>query len=84
MNKSKINEYDYINFLIGTQRVYSNTEAERVCPYEKDGAEHDAYTRQLHRLVPTTERLWAEAREHIDPNKGVLIIDDSTLDKFYN
>ncbi len=48
MNKSKITEYDYINFLIGIQRVYSNTEAERVFPHEKDGAAHDAYTRQLH------------------------------------
>ena len=84
MNKSKITEYDYIDFLIGTQRVYSSTEAERVCPDEKDGAAHDAYTRQLHRLLPTTERLWSEAHEHVDLNKGVLIIDDSTLDKLYS
>ena len=32
----------------------------------------------------TTERLWAEALEHIDLNKGVLIIDDRTLDKLYS
>jgi putative transposase len=84
MNKPKVTEYDYIDFLIGTQRVYSSTEAERVCPHEEDGAAHDAYTRQLHRLVPTTERLWSEAQPHVDLNKGCLIIDDSTLDKFYS
>ena len=66
MNKPEVIDYDYIDFLIGTQRVYSNTEAERICPDEKDGAAHDACTRQLHRLVSTTERLWSEAREHID------------------
>jgi hypothetical protein len=32
MNPPKVNEYDYINFLIGTQRVYSCTEAARVQP----------------------------------------------------
>ena len=84
MNKPKVTEYDYIDFLIGTQRVYSNTEAERVQPDATGGPSHDAYTRQLHRLVPTTERLWSEARSHVDLNKGCLIIDDSTLDKFYS
>lgn len=84
MNKPKVTEYDYIDFLIGTQRVYSNTEAERVQPDATGGPSHDAYTRQLRRLVPTTERLWSEARSHVDLNKGCLIIDDSTLDKFYS
>lgn len=37
MNKSKVTEHDYIDFLIGTQGVYSNAEAERVCPQEEDG-----------------------------------------------
>jgi putative transposase len=84
MNKSKVSEYDYIDFLIGTQRVYSSTEAERVSPEQENGPAHDAYTRQLHRLFPTTERLWSEAQAHVDLNKGCLIIDDSTLDKFYS
>jgi putative transposase len=84
MNKSKVSEYDYIDFLIGTQRVYSSAEAERVNPEQENGPAHDAYTRQLHRLFPTTERLWSEAQAHVDLNKGCLIIDDSTLDKFYS
>lgn len=84
MNKYKVSEYDYINFLIGTQRVYSSAEAERVSPEQENGPAHDAYTRQLRRLFPTTERLWSEAQTHVDLNKGCLIIDDSTSDKFYS
>lgn len=84
MNKSKVTEYDYIDFLIGTQKVYSCTEAERVQPGEVTGPSHDAFTRQLHRLFPTTDRLWAEAEDHVDLSKGYLIADDSTLDKLYS
>lgn len=84
MNKSKVTEYDYIDFLIGTQKVYSCTEAERVHPDETGGPSHDSFTRQLRRFFPTTERLWAEAEEHVDLSKGCLIGDDSTLDKFYS
>ena len=84
MNPAKVNEYDYIDFLIGTQRVYSCTEAERVNPDKEKGPAHDAYTRQLHRLFPTTERLWEEAKEQVDLSKGSLILDDSTLDKLYS
>lgn len=83
MNKAKVSEYDYIDFLIGTQRVYSCTEAERVNPQDK-GPAHDAYTRQLKRLFPTTERLWEEAQGHVELRQGSLIIDDSTLDKHYS
>ena len=39
-------------------------------------------TRQLHRLFPTTERLWEESKKHIELTQGVA--DDSTLDKLYS
>jgi len=84
MNPPKVTEYDYIDFLIGTQRVYSCTEAERVNPQGAAGPAHDAYTRQLHRLLPTTQRLWQEAQGQVDLSKGSLIVDDSTLDKLYS
>lgn len=84
MNKAKVDEYDYIDFLIGTQQVYSCTEAERVNPREENRPAHDAYTRQLQRLFPTTERLWQEASQQVELSKGSLIVDDSTLDKFYS
>ena len=84
MNKAEVTDCDYIDFLIGTQRVYSCTEAERVQPDETGGPSHDAFTRHLHRLFPSTDRLWAEVREHVDLTGGCLICDDTTLDKFYS
>jgi hypothetical protein len=84
MNAPKVNEYDYIDFLIGTQRVYSCTEAARVQPDQEGGPAHDAITRLTQRLLPTTERLWQEAKTQVDVTKGILIGDDSTLDKLYS
>ena len=84
MNKAEVTDCDYIDFLIGTQRVYSCTEAERVQPDETGGPSHDAFTRHLHRLFPSTDRLWAEVREHVDLTGGCLICDDTTPDKFYS
>jgi hypothetical protein len=45
-------------------------------------AAHDAYTRFLQRLPPDTGILWKESKELIT-FKGMIIIDDSTLDKPY-
>lgn len=84
MNAPKVTPLDYIDFLIGTQRVYSCTEAERVNPDQETGPAHDAYTRLLQRMFPTSERLWAEAQQQVERHKGCLIIDDSTLDKLYS
>ena len=84
MNKSKVTEYDHIDFLIGAQKVHSCAEADRVHPDETGGPSHDSFTRQLHRLFPTVEPLRTEAEEHVDLNKGYLIGDDSTSDKLYS
>jgi len=48
-----------------------------------DPPAHDAFTRLLSRLEPDPETLWVEARPQIDPAAGVLVVDDSTLDKPY-
>ena len=84
MNPAKVNEYDYIDFLIGTQQVYSCTEAARVQPEAEEAPAHDAVTRLIHRLFPTPERLWQEAKAQVDLTTGILIADDSTLDKLYS
>jgi len=84
MNPPKVNEYDYIDFLIGTQQVYSCTEAARVQPEAEEAPAHDAVTRLIHRLFPSPERLWQEAKEQVDLTTGILIADDSTLDKLYS
>jgi SAM-dependent methyltransferase len=44
---------------------------------------HDAFTRLLHRLQPDAETLWQEARMQVTLTDGVLVADDSTLDKPY-
>ena len=80
MNAAKVSENDYLQFLIAAQRVYSCVEAERVSP---EAIVHDAYTRLLSRLPPDTEALWEEAKGFIELSQGVLILDDSTLDKPY-
>jgi hypothetical protein len=83
MNPPKVNEYDYINFLIATQKAYSCTEAERVQPPSDQSPTHDAITRLLHRTEPSTAKLWQEAQQQVNLACGILVIDDSTLDKFY-
>lgn len=83
MNLAKVNEYDYINFLIGTQKAYSCVEAERVQPESENPPAHDAITRLLHRVEPSSEALWREAQSQVSLTAGILVVDDSTLDKFY-
>ena len=53
-------------------------------PEPEKGAAHDAVTRLTPRLLPTTERLWQEAKAQVELSKGLLIADDSTLDKWYS
>jgi putative transposase len=63
MNPAKYNEYEYINFLIASPKVYSCTEAARVQPEQANPPAHDAITRLLHRLELDSATLWAEAQE---------------------
>lgn len=83
MNAPKVTASDYIQFLIASPRVVSGTEAARVQPASGPGAAHDAYTRLLHRLEPDPQALWAEAEAQVERKRGVLILDDTTLDKPY-
>ena len=83
MNPPKYKALDYINFLIATQKAYSCSEAERVHPETENAPSHDAITRLLHRLEPDPEELWQEAQGLVEQTQGMLIIDDTVLDKFY-
>jgi hypothetical protein len=44
---------------------------------------HDAFNRLLGRLEPEPQELWLEAQTQVKRDRGVLIVDDSTLDKPY-
>ena len=83
MNAPKCTEYDYINFLVAAQQVFSAVEAARSHPESEERPAHDAYTRLLQRLPPDSEALWAEVSGCIELLKGLLVIDDTTLDKPY-
>jgi len=84
MNPAKCDELDYIQFLIAAQAVYSTTEAARCDPRESPARPaHDAYTRLLQRQPPDTDALWAEVQGCVQLAGGMLVVDDSTLDKPY-
>jgi putative transposase len=64
-------------------RVFTCTEAARCPPEREQAPAHDAFTRLLQRQPPGMEALWQEAKEFVGPKKGLLIRDDTTLDKPY-
>jgi len=87
MARPKVNDADFIDFLIATPKQATATEAVRTQPPPADprvaAAAHDAYTRLLHRLEPDTELLWEEVRPDVRLRSGMLVLDDSILDKPY-
>lgn len=83
MNAPKVDELDYIHFLVAAQRAFTTTEAARVRAGEPNAPAHDAYTRLLKRIPPDTEALWQEVSPFVQRDRGVLVVDDSTLDKPY-
>lgn len=83
MNPPKVDDLDYIHFLVAAQKEFTCTEAARSSPEAEDAPAHDAFTRLLQRRPPDTEALWQEAGPVVDPGDGLLILDDTTLDKPY-
>jgi len=83
MSEAKVRAEDYIDFLIASPRHFTATEAAKVYPDLGAPPAHDAFTRLLHRLEPDARTLWEEAGDQVRRNDGILVIDDSTLDKPY-
>ena len=83
MNKTRCSEKDYIDFLVGSPRVYTRMEAARVQPTKAKAPSHDSLTRLLQKEEANSEALWKEAEPFIIKDGGILVIDDSTLDKPY-
>lgn len=81
MNAPRCTPEDYIQFLLATPKACSATEAARVQPAGPNRPAHDAFTRLLHRLEPDPGALWDEVRPLVDRSSGVLVLDDTTLDK---
>lgn len=83
MTASRVTPDNYIDFLIGTPKVCSALEAARVQPEHPSAPAHDAFTRLLQRLEPDPTALWNEVAALFPRTTGVLVVDDSTLDKPY-
>lgn len=84
MNPPKCTRNDFINYLIATYQICSCTEASRCIPSEGEVIAHDSDKRLLGRQPAHTEALYEEAKPLIRLKEGVLVIDDSTLDKPYS
>lgn len=84
MNPPKANNFDDIQFLIAAQKVFTCTKAARCQPKLQNPPAHDAFTRLLRREPPDTEALWEEARTLVEHEQGLLVVDDTTLDKPYS
>jgi len=83
VNPPKCDDLDYVHFLIAAQRVFTCTEAARCQPESARSPAHDAFTRLLSRKPPDTGALWEEVRGLVRLDEGVLVLDDTTLDKPY-
>lgn len=83
MNAPKVLADESMDFLIATPKVCSAMEAARVQPDGPRPPTHDAFTRLLTRLESDPQTLWTEAEPQVRRDDGVLVIDDSTLDKPY-
>lgn len=83
MSVSKVSEYTYITFLLAVPKNATCTEASRLCGHTQNDPAHDAFNRLLHRQTSDTTALWQEAEPMVEKKHGVLILDDSTMDKPY-
>src|SRR5882724_8885122 len=83
MSQPKVTAAQFIDFLIATPSNATAMEAQRTQPATADPAAHDAYTRLLHRLEPDSDALWREVQPEVRRTTGVLVLDDSVLDKPY-
>ena len=83
MRTAKCHDTDSIDFLIASPKAVTCTEAAAVQPDSRPPPAHDAFTRLLRRIEPDPEALRQEARPLVHRKGGVLVLDDSTLDKPY-
>lgn len=74
----KVDDVDYIQFLIAAQKAFTCCEASRC---QTEPVAHDSFVRLLSRQPTDTEALWQEVEPLVHKQSGCLVLDDSTLDK---
>ena len=80
MIKAKVSAENFIDFLAATPVNATAMEAQRTNPVGF-GPSHDAYNRLHHRLEPSSDSLWLEMKPEVQMGSGVLVLDDTVLDK---
>ena len=83
MNPPKATDTDYILFLLAAPKTVTATEAARTLQDDARDPAHDAFNRLLYRQPSDTSVVWNEATTLVNGRRGVLVLDDSTLDKPY-
>lgn len=87
MNPANVTDSDYIQFLIAAQRVDTCTEAAQCAPDAARPPAHDAFVRLLPGTLwvqpPDTAALWQEVAPYVQRARGLLMLDDTTLDTPY-
>ena len=83
MHSPQCEQEDSINCLIAIPRQVSAHQAARVQPEQAQCSAHDALTRSLQRLEPAPEMVRRAAQTTVKSAQGMLVLDDSTLDKPY-
>ena len=79
MNVPKVDVLDYIHFRVAAQRVF--TPPKRL-GFRQGSSTHQrtrAYPRLLKRIPSDTEALWQEVAPFVQPDRGVLVVDDTIL-----
>lgn len=83
MSIEKVSPEDYIRFLLASPKEASCTEAAAGYQDRANDPAHDAFNRLLHRQPSDTKALQQEALTMVRADGGVLVLDDTTLDKPY-
>ena len=83
MNKAKVSDENFIDFLAATLVNATAMEAQRTNPVGFGEPSHDAYSRLHQRLEPSSDSLWLEVKPEVQMGSGVLVLDDTVLDKAY-
>ncbi len=83
MNAPRCRPADYSAYPMAAPDRYTGTEAARCQPEAVRAPAHDACTRLWQRQPGDTAELWQEAQPWVPSQGGVLVVDDTTLDKPY-
>lgn len=83
MHVAKVSDIAYIQFLLAAQGAYACTEAAHGAPEMAHPPAHDAFVARFHRQPSDTAALWQEVMPSVQQTRGLLMLDDITLDKPY-